>query len=48
MIERYGECGYGRYGDEHDKLAGFSATLQAIMSFGENNYYSKSKSSISH
>lgn len=27
----------GRYGDEH-KLAGFSATLQAIMSFIENRY----------
>lgn len=26
-----------RYGDEH-KLAGFSATLQAIMSFVENRY----------
>lgn len=26
-----------RYGDEH-KLAGFSATLQAIISFVENGY----------
>ena len=29
-----------RYGDEH-KLAGFSATLQAIISFVENGYNSK-------
>jgi len=28
---------FSRYGDEH-KLAGFSATLQAIISFVENGY----------
>lgn len=27
-----------RYGDEH-RLAGFSATLQAIISFVENGYF---------
>jgi hypothetical protein len=39
-ILKWGECGWDRYGDEH-KLAGFSATLQAIMSFVENRYSSK-------
>ncbi len=40
QILKWGECGWDRYGDEH-KLAGFSATLQAIMSFVENRYSSK-------
>lgn len=31
-----------RYGDEH-KLAGFSATLQAIISFVENGYVELSR-----
>jgi hypothetical protein len=42
QILKWGECGWDRYGDEH-KLAGFSATLQAIMSFVENRYSSKIK-----
>lgn len=32
---------YFRHGDEH-KLAGFSATLQAIISFVENGYIPQS------
>ncbi|CAH1444014.1 unnamed protein product [Lactuca virosa] len=35
VLSRSGKPIYPRYGDEH-KLAGFSATLQAIISFVEN------------
>lgn len=36
ILSHAGKPIYSRYGDEH-KLAGFSATLQAIMSFVENS-----------
>ncbi|OAE30551.1 hypothetical protein AXG93_4877s1020 [Marchantia polymorpha subsp. ruderalis] len=36
ILSNAGKPIYSRYGDEH-KLAGFSATLQAIMSFVENS-----------
>ncbi|XP_008795772.1 vacuolar fusion protein MON1 homolog isoform X2 [Phoenix dactylifera] len=36
MLSHSGKPIYSRYGDEH-KLAGFSATLQAIISFVENS-----------
>jgi hypothetical protein len=35
ILSNSGKPIYSRYGDEH-KLAGFSATLQAIISFVEN------------
>ncbi|KAJ6835746.1 hypothetical protein M6B38_330830 [Iris pallida] len=35
VLSHSGKPIYSRYGDEH-KLAGFSATLQAIISFVEN------------
>ncbi|RYQ98001.1 hypothetical protein Ahy_B08g094075 isoform B [Arachis hypogaea] len=37
VLSHSGKPIYSRYGDEH-KLAGFSATLQAIISFVENGY----------
>ncbi|GMN24768.1 hypothetical protein TIFTF001_000693 [Ficus carica] len=37
ILSHSGKPIYSRYGDEH-KLAGFSATLQAIISFVENGY----------
>ncbi|KAF8397546.1 hypothetical protein HHK36_016464 [Tetracentron sinense] len=37
MLSHSGKPIYSRYGDEY-KLAGFSATLQAIISFVENGY----------
>jgi hypothetical protein len=36
ILSNSGKPIYSRYGDEH-KLAGFSATLQAIISFVENS-----------
>ncbi|CAN0916368.1 Vacuolar fusion protein MON1 homolog [Linum grandiflorum] len=38
VLSNSGKPIYSRYGDEH-KLAGFSATLQAIISFVENGYF---------
>ncbi|KAL2488785.1 SAND family protein [Forsythia ovata] len=45
ILSHSGKPIYSRYGDEH-KLAGFSATLQAIISFVENGYIACSSSFV--